>query len=78
MLEYIAIQEAQAMLPSLMQRVAQGDEFALTHQGMVMGRIVPSMPSSQNVDRFLALTKQAKFSASAEEVMAWRDEGRKG
>lgn len=82
-MEHIRIEEIQALLPSLLQRLHNGEEFALTNQGEVVAELhVPQKAAAvrhrEAIDQFLALTRSGPgIDATLEEALVWRDEGRK-
>jgi prevent-host-death family protein len=80
MLETITFTEAKAKLSEIFDRVEAGGEVIVTRHNQPVGRIVPEKRRDNArikhaVERLIAL--QTGPGASLEEIIAWKNEGRR-
>jgi prevent-host-death family protein len=73
--------EAMAQLDILLAEVEQGESVVITREGKPIARLIPDQDERQReIDRAIAEIKEARKTAprvTVEEILAWRDEGRK-
>lgn len=82
-MEYIGVHEAKTNLSALLRRLAAGEEFVITNRGKEVAQLLPPQNLKKEayrkaMDEFLALSSKPTVDATMEEVLKWRDEGRKG
>jgi prevent-host-death family protein len=72
---------AKARLSELLDEVERGETIAITRHGRQIARIVPENDASQRqIRQVIADIKELRRHtepATREEILAWRDEGRK-
>ncbi len=75
----IQASEAKTHFPKLLDAVERGETFIITRHGRAVARLTPEAPDRAKVARALEnLRKPGKQTGkiTAEELLAWRDEGR--
>lgn len=80
-MKYIAASEAKAKFAELLDQVEQGETIAITRHGKVIARIGPDeeaifQRSREAMQRIMEARKTAAR-VTVEELLAWRDEGRR-
>lgn len=73
--------EAKTHLLSLLDKVEQGESIVITRHGKTVAEIVPRHDADQDrinraMESILEIRKRTK-PVSLEEILAWRDEGRR-
>lgn len=72
---------AKAKLAELLDEVERGESIAITRHGKTIARLVPEQDARQEESRrAIEQIREARKSApraTIEEILAWRDEGRK-
>jgi len=73
--------EAKARLAELLDQVERGETIVITRHGKPIARLVPDPDQRQReVDQAIADIKEMRKHvgrATVEEILAWRDEGRR-
>jgi prevent-host-death family protein len=75
--------EAKNKLSALLDRVEKGEEIVITRHGKEVARLVPPRgqynreQASAALQRIREQAEKAKRGLTLEEVLAWRDEGRR-
>lgn len=72
---------AKARLSALLDEVERGETIVITRHGKAIARVIPEGGARKQeiqtaIEGIKALRKRAK-SATVEEILAWRDEGRR-
>jgi prevent-host-death family protein len=80
-MKHISVTEAKSKFSELLTAVERGEAIAITRHGKVIARLAPEETARRsNVQEAIAgireLRKKVK-PATVEEILAWRDEGRK-
>jgi prevent-host-death family protein len=80
-MKHVTVTEAKAKFSELLTAVENGETIAITRHGEVIAQITPDEAARQKqidraIDGIRALRKRVK-PVSLEEILAWRDEGRK-
>lgn len=80
-MKHVSATEAKAKFSKLLTAVEHGETVSITRHGKVIACITPGETARQEridraIDGIRELRKRTK-PVSAEEILAWRDEGRK-
>jgi prevent-host-death family protein len=80
-MKHIQASEAKAKFSELLNQVEQGETIAITRHGRIVARIIPDEEAKRQRAReaikgILELRKTAP-GATVEEILQWRDEGRR-
>lgn len=76
----IQASEAKTHLPKLLDAVERGETIIITRHGRAVARLSPEVEDREKVARALAnlrILGKRTGKISAEEVLEWRDEGRR-
>lgn len=80
-MKQIQASEAKAKLAELLDEVEKGESIVITRHGKTVARLVPEQDARQQESRrAVAEIREARKHApraTIEEILAWRDEGRK-
>jgi prevent-host-death family protein len=74
---------AKAKLAELLDAVERGETIAITRHGKTIARLVPDDEEAKHaearraIERIKQMRKEHGLRATKEEILAWRDEGRK-
>ncbi len=79
---YVGVHEAKTNLSAILRQIAKGEVFAITNRGKVVGELKAPQDTTLQKKRdayreWLKMSKTSTIHATMEEVLAWRDEGRK-
>ena len=80
-MKHIQASEAKAKFSELLDQVERGETIVITRHGKVIARLTP--PEAGNADKVRNAVRELKElrkdvkSATVEEILAWRDEGRR-
>jgi prevent-host-death family protein len=77
----ISSSEAKTHFAQLLDEVEKGETITITRHGRVIAQLLPDVQAKQErknraYERILELRKHTK-KVTVEEILAWRDEGRK-
>jgi prevent-host-death family protein len=80
-MKHIQASEAKAKFSELLDQVEQGETIAITRHGRIVARITPDEEAKRQrareaIKSILELRKTAP-GATVEEILQWRDEGRR-
>jgi len=80
-MKHIQASEAKAKFSELLDQVERGETIVITRHGKVIARLTP--PGGENADKVRNAVRELKElrkdvkPATVEEIVAWRDEGRR-
>ena len=77
----VGIYEAKTSLSKIIRRVQKGEECMITYRGKPAVRLSAAEPDKKDVaaawDKIQVLRKTCRINASLEEIIAWKNEGRR-
>mgnify|MGYP003382972597 FL=1 len=80
-MKHIQASEAKAKFSELLDQVERGETIVITRHGKVIARLTP--PDAEKADKVRNAVRELKElrkdvkPATVEEILAWRDEGRR-
>ena len=80
-MKHVQASEAKAKFSELLNQVEHGETIVITRHGKVIARLTP--PAGENADKVRNAVRELKElrkdvkPATVEEILAWRDEGRR-
>lgn len=80
-MKHIQASEAKAKFSELLDQVERGETIVITRHGKTIARLTP--PDAENADKIRNAVRELKElrkdvkPATVEEILAWRDEGRR-
>jgi prevent-host-death family protein len=76
----VSAYEAKTHFSALLERVSKGESIVITKHGHEVAKLSPvktQMSPAEAVEKLKAFSKGIKSSATLEEILVWKDEGRR-